>query len=402
MRWGALLAVSIVIGGTAANPEQASSRADDRLAQSPDQRVNQNQLLIFVAEGPPNSCGPGCNRWIAIEGSFDRGSGRRVREFLEQHATPKLPIYFHSKGGWVDGALEIGRLLRRLRMTAGVGRTALQLCAGEATSGDCRRLLETSKNRTAQLRLSEGFCASACVYALVGASRRTIDPQARLGVHRTRPEIPDIVDWQQDRSRQSLARYVGELGIDPALIEYSFKIEHSSIRVLTRGELDRFGLISKEHYETPWVRQDESANTGFTLFKAFSRRTPPTQEQLTTIVGLTCRRGDKTITAYVRRERALNDSSAGPRIHIKSDETEVWSAPPSNLLEDFYSRILTLDQVLRFLPKRSLEYSETFEGDWADRSNTVNLSIEGLEAALMTTRRQCVPGAVTQPARLDR
>ncbi len=40
------------------------------------------KLIIYQAKGPANSCGPGCDRWIAVEGKVDQGAAARIRGFL--------------------------------------------------------------------------------------------------------------------------------------------------------------------------------------------------------------------------------------------------------------------------------------------------------------------------------
>ena len=32
------------------------------------------RLIIYNAKGPANACGPGCDRWIAVEGQVDEGA----------------------------------------------------------------------------------------------------------------------------------------------------------------------------------------------------------------------------------------------------------------------------------------------------------------------------------------
>lgn len=180
---GALLAVLMVAGLSVAHAQQPQKITPKKPDQSIEDPINRNPMAIFIAEGPPNSCGPGCNRWIAADGDFDRGSSERVIKFLDDYKHLRLPIYFHSTGGLTDQAIDIGRHLRQLLMQAGIGRTALQHCTGSATSQDCRRLIETTRDRSAQLRVREELCASACVYAFIGASSRGVGPQARVGVH---------------------------------------------------------------------------------------------------------------------------------------------------------------------------------------------------------------------------
>src|SRR5258708_32080997 len=83
------------------------------------------KLIIYNAKGPADSCGPGCDRWIAAEGEVDGEAAARVRRFLSEVKDPKRPIYFHSPGGVVEQSYVIGRLLRS-RQWPGSARPSLR------------------------------------------------------------------------------------------------------------------------------------------------------------------------------------------------------------------------------------------------------------------------------------
>ena len=57
------------------------------------------KLVVYLAKGAANSCGPGCDRWIAVEGEVDVGAAARIRRFLSTVKDTQRPIYFHSPGG---------------------------------------------------------------------------------------------------------------------------------------------------------------------------------------------------------------------------------------------------------------------------------------------------------------
>jgi hypothetical protein len=60
-----LLAALLLAGG--------SSRAE-----TPEEKAGfPPKLIIYLAKGSPNSCGPGCDHWIAIEGKLDQGAAER-------------------------------------------------------------------------------------------------------------------------------------------------------------------------------------------------------------------------------------------------------------------------------------------------------------------------------------
>jgi hypothetical protein len=85
-------------------------------------------IVFFVARGEADACGRDCAEWIAADGAIDLGAPARLRALLNRLGRRRLPIYFHSPGGSVSGALAIGRLLRERGLTAGLAWTVPQGC----------------------------------------------------------------------------------------------------------------------------------------------------------------------------------------------------------------------------------------------------------------------------------
>src|SRR6516165_2185243 len=147
-------------------------------------KVRSEPMVFIVATGEPNACGRGCSEWIAAQGQFDEGAAQRFREFLAVLAKRDLPIFFNSDGGLVSQAVQIGLLLRENRMTAGVARTVVEGCQlGFPLDDACRHLMQSKREHKARLYYGGARCASACVYAMVGASTRHVDPGATLRIH---------------------------------------------------------------------------------------------------------------------------------------------------------------------------------------------------------------------------
>src|SRR5712692_4519545 len=141
-------------------------------------------IAFFIAKGDPHACGRDCDEWIAAEGTFDADAPRRLRAVLNRLGNRKLRIFFHSPGGSGVAALEVGRLLRRRGMTAGVAWTVPQGCdARQWREEACDKLKRSGRDLAAQLDSDHTMCNSACVFALVGAAVREVGPGVGLGVH---------------------------------------------------------------------------------------------------------------------------------------------------------------------------------------------------------------------------
>ena len=152
-------------------------------------------MVFYLAKGEADACGPGCAEWIAAEGLCRAGASQRLRTLLGRLGKRKLPIFFHSPGGLGNVAMAMGRLLREREMTAGVSETIPEGCVGVSEQA-CQALKRSGQTLAAELRSRGGFCASACVYALIGAKVRDVSPGARLA------SIPaDCADPPDGRTR---------------------------------------------------------------------------------------------------------------------------------------------------------------------------------------------------------
>src|SRR5579864_671380 len=144
-------------------------------------------MTFYVAHGAPDSCGKGCDRWIAAEGQIDSAAASRFRRFLHEVKDRNLPIYFSSPGGDLDQALAMGAMLRERAAIARVGRTVVGDCGFEAQdSAVCIRLKQSGRDLLADLWTRGAICTSACPYLILGAPTREIAADAVLGVHSAR------------------------------------------------------------------------------------------------------------------------------------------------------------------------------------------------------------------------
>jgi hypothetical protein len=283
-------------------------------------------MIFFVAKGAPNACGPGCDTWIAAEGTFDPDVHKRLSDFLKAPSHRNLPIIFHSPGGELQPSIATGNVLRERRMTAGIGQTIPEGCR-ERPRADaaCRKLMASGRPLKATLKIDSGICASGCGYALVGASSRIIGPGAKFGVHASRLVPMPAADSRgrasaaeareaESRSYELLKQYVALAGVDPALIDLAMKTPHNRVHWLSREELSRYGLVPGDYFETAWLRIPISEGT-YTIVKSL---TQPSQanahEYRTTIIGIDCPAGHRP---YVTLRRELPTNEQGARLAMR-------------------------------------------------------------------------------------
>jgi hypothetical protein len=205
-------------------------------------------------------------------------------------------------------------LLRENRMTADVARTLPGGChLGFPLDDACRRLMRSKREHKARLYFGGARCGSACVYAIVGASTRHVDPGATLRIHSSvGPEV--------DKAENFLRRYVLGMGVDPALVDAATQIPSRSFRGLSRGEMERFGIETRGVHETPWFAYNGPGE--FLLLKSVTYPTGNTGDEYRTgTIGLTCSPFHPSIRLMYRQELAASESRTPPRIQVKRGDS---------------------------------------------------------------------------------
>src|ERR1700759_5399627 len=248
-----LLLALLLIGG--------SARAELSLEQAGFEPT----LVIYLAKGPANSCGPGCDRWIAVEGKIDQDATDRIRRFLRDVKDPQRPIYFHSPGGSVEPSYVIGRLLRSRKAVARIGRTIVAGCvAGTQIDQACLKIKTGGGEVEASIQTRGAQCNSACSYLFLGATTREIAPDAAMGVHSskltliihghaTASQVADIRERDMAKADRERASFIVAMGIGRELDELIKTVKFESMHVLTRPELYRFGVDKRNLSETLWM-----------------------------------------------------------------------------------------------------------------------------------------------------
>lgn len=228
------------------------------------------RLIIYNAKGPANSCGPGCDRWIAVEGQVDEGAAVRVSRFLRAVKDTGRPIYFHSPGGSVRPSYVIARLLRGRNATARIGRTIPTACAGGTqVDAACLKVKTAGREVEAELTTRNAMCNSACGYLFLGATTREVAPDAAIAVHNSKltlvargpfsaQQIADFKRHSMAKADRERAAFVVSMGISRELDDLIKTVKFESLHVLTRAELYRFGIDTRPLPETAWTLEAES------------------------------------------------------------------------------------------------------------------------------------------------
>jgi len=223
-------------------------------------------MVFYVVKGAPDACGRGCDTWIAAEGPIDAAAAPRFRKFWEKVRDRKLPIYFASPGGNLDQALAMGAMLRERPVVARVARTVVRECGFEAQNSDvCLKLKQSGRELHGDLWTRNAMCNSACPYLILGATTREIAPDALLAVHSPkvvahfRGGVPTAQMQAEanargrERADRMIKEYIVRMGAELGLLVLARTVKFEDTRVLTREEIDRFGIDRRDLVETPWT-----------------------------------------------------------------------------------------------------------------------------------------------------
>lgn len=148
-----------------------------------------DRAMQFVLVRAAGDCGPACPEWISAEGEITKDTPAAFAAILRALGKRRPPIIIHSRGGRLDSAIALGRVVRRHGFDVAVGRTSFVDCV-PGHSG-CPKL-DVSKGRVG--RLSEYLfsgCASACVAVLAAGKNRVLLGRSVVGVHQIRNIRPE-------------------------------------------------------------------------------------------------------------------------------------------------------------------------------------------------------------------
>ncbi len=223
-------------------------------------------IQFYLARGDDDACGPDCKDWIAAEGTFDAGAAQRLRQLLAKLGRPRPPIYFHSPGGLVVGALELGRLIRSQKLQVSVAHTIATGCkADNPPEKSCEAQKRSGQALAAKLDPTIAMCNSACVYAMAGGPIRLVPPWVKLGIHDVGLDPAKSLPRGATAGRakatahEHIQEFLHEMGFDDALFKAAAAVPFESHRFLERDELVRFGIDRREFGDTGWQFIDKPA-----------------------------------------------------------------------------------------------------------------------------------------------
>jgi hypothetical protein len=199
-----------------------------------DARAEQPPMNFRIAKMDAPGCGANCPEVVVADGVIEPETPLAFLDFAKTATlshTLRGVVFLNSPGGNVVASMELGAVFRRLKLAA--------IVAGFAASGDLSGPVA-------------GECVSACVYALMGATRRVAPPSSRIALHRMSVMLADGSGSGAAASRRFadarlvalVARYATRMGVSPALVWSAESLPPDHIHLLTQQEIARWRLAS--------------------------------------------------------------------------------------------------------------------------------------------------------------
>jgi hypothetical protein len=365
-------------------------------------------MTFYVARGAADSCGPGCDRWIAVEGKIDSGAAPRFRKFLQRIKDRSLPMYFSSPGGNLDQAVAMGAMLREKPVTARVARTVVGECGFEAQDSDvCLKLKQSGRELHGELWTRGAMCNSACPYLILGAATREIAPNAVLGIHSPkvlvyfRGGIPTqqmraaATERGHARVDRMVSDYIARMGAERGMLALASTIKFEDVHVLTREEIARFGIDRRERVETPWTFENNGRSV---VLKVAAQKNDDGKSYRILQWRLRCFNTEQFEVDFQRPKianalfAAVSIAGAAPKpLYF----TSVLAGLPGS---DTWGLRLSRASVRSLAEAPLFDFAETSQGpDGRRLAHTQKFSSEGLAHALDTLLATCPPAKTVTP-----
>ena len=366
------------------------------------------RLIIYNAKGPANSCGPGCDRWIAVEGQVDEGAAVRVSRFLRDAKDTRRPIYLHSPGGSVRPSYVIARLLRGRKAVARIGRTVATACAGGTqVDAACLKVKTAGVEVEAELTTRNAMCNSACGYLFLGATTREDAPDAAIAVHNSRLTLEfrgpfsaqQIADFKQRgmaRADRERAAFVASMGINRELDDLIKTVKFESLHVLTRTELYRFGIDTRPLPETAWTL--EAASRPYVRKIAAAKQGDGASFR-TMEWRLFCENKDRGRLMFVRESDPSGGGLRTMMLAAGTDKSVAFGRYPARVGKyEVWSDVVAPDAMQAMLAASSLHMGEgTLDAEGKTKLATFDIDTLGLGASWTQLLSSC-PANTARPA----
>ncbi|WP_271898486.1 hypothetical protein [Candidatus Phyllobacterium onerii] len=231
-------------------------------------------MRIKLVRGDLPACEPLCPEWISMEGQITETTPALFSAVLKHLGARRLPIVVNSFGGSVEGAIKLGRMIRKNGLDVVVATTRLSGCP--TAKENCLPPKNADGTYPGFAYDYQAQCNSSCGYMMAGGVRRFAGGWAQVGVHQItttyfrrepiyrndyksvggKKRVIDrkVVGHKQVTTRTTtkltashrgnLTAYFNEMGIGPALLQKALSIPAADMYTLSRDEMKAMKIIT--------------------------------------------------------------------------------------------------------------------------------------------------------------
>lgn len=171
---------------------------------------------------------------VMLTGRIDPDAPRRLQQTLRPFQGKSIIVNLHSPGGSLIAGIQIGRIIRAAGAFTNIGR-------GDAKPGECY---------------------SSCAFAFLGGTFRYMSKGSVYGVHQASTSAPEMDSLALGQViSASIASYIKDMGVDPALLGLNVKAGPDEIYILNSKELTDLRVVYYGKDSAEWIVDVVDAGT---------------------------------------------------------------------------------------------------------------------------------------------
>lgn len=208
--------------------------------------------------------GEGSRDYIFADGFICTDTAQKFKQFLAAHPPkPNTSVVLNSGGGDLEAGTHMGEIIRQNKLWTEVGSLfPLIIPNGPNIKPDSVPYLSEPA-----LPPFPGGCYSACNFAFMGGTRRTMGYGSNFGVHQFESDpnahIPNLQEVTEQESA-AIVKYLNEMGISPSWIVYMAKKRGNEVTDLTMAQMQELRVVTPR-WQTKWQIEALADNGGFAL-----------------------------------------------------------------------------------------------------------------------------------------
>ncbi len=251
-----------------------------------------------------------CELYLLARGAIDPDTPGRFQETWQfLRARQQFPkIYFHSPGGNLQAALELGRLIRAAGLDTHVGGPYLE---GNGIGQPPRVLVPRAA------------CVSACAYAFLGGVSRSLGENALFGLHQFFARDGDIGDSPTQIMMAMLGAYLDEMGVDRRFLDFAATTVPDQIKSLPPPLARDFNVDNQRPPQSPWGLE---AGPNGDLIASVAQRVPGRDAEFLLRVWSSGRRLAGEARWRARQDR-LSEAELTEEFTVRGSPNLVFRAP---------------------------------------------------------------------------